>query len=228
MGKKIYFITGTDTDVGKTIVTCGLLEAARMQGLATVGLKPVSAGCAVTEDGLRNDDALALMNAMTCQLAYEQVNPIAYELPIAPHISMLKNGKHVTAEQLAGYCRGAFIKSADLALIEGVGGWRVPLNSHQMLSLLAGILSLPVILVVGIKLGCLNHACLTAESIIRDGREIAGWVANCIDGEMQYYEENISTLNSLIRAPCLGVVPYLQKNNKESIASYLNVSYLLK
>ena len=228
MGKRSFFVTGTDTDAGKTVVTCGLLEAARLQGYETIGLKPVSAGCLPSENGLRNDDALALMNAMTARLTYEQVNPIAFEPPIAPHIAAKKEGRTVTVDRLVGYCRGALMNRAELALIEGAGGWRVPLNEREMLPELAKALNIPVILVVGVKLGCLNHACLTMESILRDGLKLAGWVANSVAPEMDCYEENISTLRALIPAPCLGEVPCLSKPDKETVASFLSVSELFQ
>ncbi|MDP0589364.1 MAG: dethiobiotin synthase [Candidatus Endonucleobacter bathymodioli] len=223
MNKKIYFVTGTDTDVGKTIVSCGLLEAARLQGYKTIGLKPVSAGCYQTKDGLKNKDALALMDAMTCKLSYEQVNPVSFKPPIAPHIAANLAGTIISIEQLADFCRGTLLNPAEFILIEGAGGWRTPLNNHQMLSDLAKELNTPVVLVVGVKLGCLNHACLTAEAIIRDGLKLAGWVANCIEPEMMCYEDNIKTLRSLIPAPCLGTVPYLSELDKTLVASYFNL-----
>ncbi|MDP0561355.1 MAG: dethiobiotin synthase [Candidatus Endonucleobacter sp. (ex Gigantidas childressi)] len=226
MNKKTYFVTGTDTDVGKTIISCGLLEAARLQGYKTIGLKPVSAGCYQTKDNLKNKDALALMDAMTCKLSYAQVNPVSFEPPIAPHIAANLVGKIIAVERLAGFCRDAMLSQAELILIEGAGGWRTPLNSHQMLSDLAKELNTPVVLVVGVKLGCLNHACLTAEAIMEDGLKLAGWVANCVEPEMMCYEENIKTLHSLIPAPCLGEVPYLPEQDKTLIAPYLNISEL--
>ena len=218
---KTYFVTGTDTDAGKTVVACGLLAAARRQNYQTLGLKPVSAGCLQTPEGLRHDDALALMEAMTIELSYDQVNPVAFEPPIAPHIAAEKIGKRISIDRLAGYCRGALMTRSDFALVEGAGGWRVPLSKREMLSGLAKHLNIPVILVVGMKLGCLNHALLTVEAILRDGAQLAGWVANRIDPEMDVYEENVQTLRSLIPAPCLGEIPYLDSVNKENTADYL-------
>ncbi|WP_067515949.1 dethiobiotin synthase [Endozoicomonas ascidiicola] len=224
---KIFFVTGTDTDAGKTVVTCGLLEAARLQGLSTLALKPVSAGCHQTSEGLRNDDAEVLIEAMTMSLPYEQMNPLAFEPPVAPHIAAEEAGVRMTLDRLTGYCRGALMKKYDLALIEGAGGWRVPLNGREMLSGLPKALNTPVILVVGMKLGCLNHGLLTAEAILRDGVKLAGWVANQIDPDMNRYEENLATLTRLIPAPRLGTVPYLSDFSKEAVAPYLDVSSLI-
>ena len=223
---RAYFVTGTDTDAGKTWVTSGLLAAARKQELNAFGLKPVAAGCEQTEVGLRNDDALKLMAAASMELPYELVNPVTLEPAIAPHIASAQTGSRITADRLAGYCRGALMRKYDLAFIEGAGGWRVPLNNREFLSQLPKILETPVILVVGMKLGCLNHAMLTAEAIVRDGLRIAGWVANRIDPDMSCFEENLETLNSLMPAPCLGVVPHLDNNDPDAIADCLDISLL--
>ncbi|WP_257294946.1 dethiobiotin synthase [Endozoicomonas sp. YOMI1] len=222
-----YFVTGTDTGAGKTVVTCGLLEAARLKGLTTLALKPVSAGCQQTENGLRNDDALALMEAMTLSLPYEQVNPLALAPAIAPHIAAQEAGVRMTLDRLVGYSRGALMRKNDLALIEGAGGWRVPLNSREMISGLAKALNTPVILVVGMKLGCISHALLTVEAILRDGVRLAGWVANQMNPDMSRYDENLETLKSMIHVPCLGVVPFLEDTSASQIAGYLDISPLV-
>ena len=224
---KTYFITGTDTDAGKTVVTCGLLEAARQQSLETIALKPVSAGCEQTPDGLRHGDALQLIEAMTIDLPYEQVNPAAFEPPIAPHIAAEEDGRRITVDRLSGICRGALMRKHDVSFIEGAGGWRVPLNSREMLSGLAVKMNTPVILVVGMKLGCLSHALLSAESILRDGMKLAGWVANQIDPEMSRYEENLQTLKDTMPAPCLGVVPWLERLDNAAVAGHLEIQSIL-
>jgi len=227
MAKKTYFVTGTDTDAGKTLMACGLLEQARRQGLKTVAVKPVAAGCEQTEDGLRNSDALLLQDAMTMELPYAQVNPIAFEPPLAPHIAAMRVGKSLSVERLEGFCRGVIVQSSDLALVEGAGGWLVPLNPRETLADLAKALQAPVILVVGMKLGCINHALLTVQAIARDGLPLAGWVANKVDPEMGAYEENLMTLKALINAPLLGEVPFLKNANKDSAADHLSVDALL-
>lgn len=224
---KTYFITGTDTDAGKTVVSCGLLEAARQKQLETIALKPVSAGCDVTPDGLRHGDAMQLMEAMTIELPYSQVNPIALEPPIAPHIAAEEVGRRVTVDRLSGICRGALMRKHDLSLIEGAGGWRVPLNNREMLSGLAIAMNIPVVLVVGMKLGCLSHALMTAESILRDGMKLAGWVANQIDPAMSRYEENLQTLKGMMPAPCLGVVPWFSGLDNRAVAEHLDIQPLL-
>ncbi len=224
MKKKTFFITGTDTDVGKTLITKGLLEAANQRGLKTLALKPVSAGCQRIGGALRNDDVLELMAVMNTELSYEQMNPVASALPASPHIALAQEEKHITINRLAGFCRGVLMKPADFVVIEGAGGWRVPLNDREMLSELPKTLNIPVILVVGVKLGCLNHGRLTAEAIINDRVKLAGWVANCLDPEMIAYDENIETLNSLIPAPCLGEVPFLADCLPEEVAGHLDIS----
>lgn len=224
---KTYFVTGTDTDAGKTLVTTGLLEAARKKDLLAFGLKPVAAGCESTPGGLRNDDALKLMTASGVEVAYEQVNPVALEHSVAPHIAAKEVGVRITADRLAGYCRGALLKKNDLVFIEGAGGWRVPLNDRERFSALPKIMHTPVILVVGMKLGCINHALLSAEAIIRDGLRLAGWVGSRVDPEMSCFEDNLQTLKDMIPAPCLGVVPWLGENaNGVEAANYLTIDSL--
>jgi dethiobiotin synthetase len=222
-----FFITGTDTDVGKTLVATALVVAANKRGLSTLAVKPVAAGCEQTEDGLRNEDALLLQQTMSLPLSYEQVNPVALAPAIAPHIAAEQMGKRLRVSQLAGYCRGTLMQRADFAVVEGAGGWRVPLNHRETLADLAQELQLPVILVVGVKLGCINHALLTAEAIAADGLTLVGWVANQLDEAMPCYEENLLTLNSLIRAPCLGVIPRLLAPNAINASGYLNLDLVI-
>lgn len=225
--KKRFFIAGTDTDAGKTLVTTGLLTAANRQGLRTIGLKPVAAGCEQTPDGLRNADALQLQQAASIKLSYEQVNPVAFEPPIAPHIAAEREGRALSADRLAAYCRGAMMQPADLVLVEGAGGWRVPLSMRESLARLPQLLELDVILVVGMKLGCINHAILTAEAIARDGLRLAGWVANQVDPDMSCPDENLATLEQLFRAPLLGRVPWLDLPSAEAVADHIDLKPLL-
>lgn len=227
MAKRKFFIAGTDTDAGKTLVACAILEKARQQGLATAAIKPVAAGCVNTAEGLRNGDALALQRAMTLDLPYEQVNPVAFEPPIAPHIAALQEGRNLSVARLAGFCSGVLMLPCDLALVEGAGGWRVPLNPRETLANLAIELKAPVVLVVGMKLGCISHALLTVEAIARDGLTLAGWVANRIDADMSCYEENLMTLRTLIPAPCLGDIPFLADASPAAAAASLDLSPLL-
>jgi len=226
--KKKLFIAGTDTDAGKTFVASALLNKAKSQGLTTLGLKPVAAGCEETSEGLRNRDALSLMEQSTNELPYEQVNPIALAEPIAPHIAAQRLHKPLSAERIVGLLRGVLmIQSAQFTLIEGAGGYRVPLNPRETLADVVKELRTPVVLVIGMKLGCLNHALLTAEAIQRDGLQLAGWIANRIDPNMDAYEENIQTLHAMLDAPCLGEVPFIESQDVSQAATYLNIDSLL-
>ena len=229
--KQRYFIAGTDTDAGKTLVACGLLARAKADGLTTAAVKPVAAGCEETPDGLRNDDAEQLLAQCTLPLYYEQVNPIAFAPPIAPHIAAAKLGTRMDAGRMAGFTRGVLMLGADLTLVEGAGGWRVPLNERETLAELPKQLQLPVILVVGMKLGCISHTLLTVEAIKRDGLRLAGWVANHIDPDMSEFEANLETLKSSLAAPLLGVVPHLQETDSlaqaAKAATYLTLPMAL-
>ncbi|MFV0476767.1 MAG: dethiobiotin synthase [Parahaliea sp.] len=226
--KRAWFVTGTDTEVGKTAVSCALLKAAEQQGLCTLGLKPVAAGCDAQG---HNGDALALMAAMTQSLPYAQVNPVALPLPLAPHIAAGRAGKRVQISQLAGLCRGAMGgaagRFADITLIEGAGGWRVPLNERETLADLARELQLGVIMVVGMRLGCINHALLTAEAIHRDGLPLVGWVANQCDKIMDGHQENIETLRRWLGVPLLGDIPHIVPFDAILAANHLDFNNLL-
>ena len=231
--KKRYFIAGTDTDAGKTMVACALLAKARGQGLTTAAVKPVAAGCIDTKDGLRNDDAEQLLAQCTLPLYYEQVNPVAFMEPIAPHIAAQHQGQRMQVGRLAGFTSGVLMQGANLTLVEGAGGWRVPVNERETLADLAIALSIPVVLVVGMRLGCINHTLLTVEAITRDGLELAGWVANCIDPQMDELDANVTTLQHRIQAPMLGLVPNFSEINVasqrvEACQAYLDLETLLK
>ena len=221
-----YFITGTDTDVGKTTVAAGLLQAARAAGLSTAAGKPVASGCEATPEGLRNADALALMAQCTLALSYEEINPVAFEPAIAPHIAAREAGVALTVQALLKPMQRILNQQADFTLIEGAGGWRVPLSGQDSLSDVARGLGLPVILVVGVRLGCISHALLTAEAIAQDGLQLAGWVANIIDPKTSRLEENLATLAERLPAPCLGRVPKLKSPTAEAVAQYLQLDLL--
>lgn len=221
-----YFVTGTDTEVGKTTIAAGLLHAARLAGLSTAAAKPVASGCEITAEGLRNSDALALLGECTLPLRYQQVNPIAFEPAIAPHLAAREAGVELTVAALAEPVRQVLALQAQFSLVEGAGGWRVPLAGREALSDLAIELGLPVILVVGVRLGCINHALLSAEAIERDGLELAGWVANIVDPATSRLQENLATLDERLEAPCLGQVPRLLAANPADVARYLDVDLL--
>lgn len=202
------FVTGTDTGVGKTLATCALLHAAAAAGHSAVGIKPLAAGAVQSADGLRNDDALQLQAASTLRLSYEEINPVCLPDAASPHIAAALAQRRVRVERLAGFCHGVLALRANLTLFEGAGGWRVPLNEREFMSDLVKQLQLPVILVVGMRLGCLNHALLTGEAIVRDGLRLAGWIANRIDPHMEHYERNRATLSDWFGMPPLADIPH--------------------
>lgn len=222
------FVTGTDTEVGKTLVTAGLLKAFEKEGYTTLGLKPLAAGCENTEDGLRNEDALLLQHNSTEQVPYSVINPVAFEPAIAPHIAAMAEKRLLTASSLEGYVRGALLRPAKVKLIEGAGGWFTPLSYRETLADLPRLLKVPVILVVGMRLGCINHALLTAEAVRQTGLNLCGWVANRMDPDMQCYEENRDTLSNMLGAPLLGEVPHFDQVDIDQVAESLDVSALIE
>ena len=221
-----YFVAGTDTDVGKTTIAAGLLHAAMQSGLSTLAAKPVSSGCMVTPRGLRNSDALALIDESSVKMPYEAVNPFAFEPAIAPHVAAHEAGVVLSVPVLRDAMQQVLAQHADFTLIEGAGGWRVPLSDHANLSDLAIALKLPVILVVGVRLGCINHALLSAEAIARDGLQLAGWVANIVDPRTSRLEENLSSLAERLPAPCLGRIPWLKQASAAAVAEHLHLDLL--
>ncbi len=224
---KKYFVAGTDTEVGKTYASCRLLELAQQQGLSSLGLKPVAAGCELVGDEYQNEDALALMNSSSIKLPYAQVNPVALPDACSPHIAAARAGKTVTASRLAGFCRGALMQKVDFALVEGAGGWRVPISSRETMATLAQQLNFPVILVVGLRLGCINHALLTAEAIRSDGLTIAGWVGNQQSSEsMGFLDENVATLKSALNAPFIGMLPHAPNPDVGRLSKCLDINCL--
>ena len=220
-----YFVTGTDTGVGKTLVSCALLHAMAARGKRVAGFKPVAAGC--DEDG-QNDDAKRLRAAGNVQASYDQINPYCFHHAIAPHLAARMAGVAIEFPRiLVAYQELA--AQADTVIVEGVGGFCVPLNDRQDSADLARQLGLPVILVVGVRLGCLNHALLTVRVIADQQLECAGWVANVLDADMPALRENIAALRERIAAPLLGVVPHLaQADARAAAAQYLDLRLLKK
>jgi dethiobiotin synthetase len=196
-----YFVTGTDTGVGKTRVAVALIHALRAQGLRVAAMKPVAAG---SVPGEMNEDVAALLQAANVVADIRDVNPYAFDAAIAPHIAAQQAGVRIELPvMVAAYARLAAM--ADVVVVEGAGGWRVPLNEREDMADLAQALALPVVLVVGLRLGCLNHALLTAESITRRCLPWAGWVGNAIDPAMPHREANLEALRARLPVPCLGV-----------------------
>lgn len=222
-----FFITGTDTGVGKTVVAAGLVQLAASQGQRAVGLKPVASGACRTPLGLRNDDALALAAASSVPLPYELTNPVCFEPAIAPHIAAAEAGATIRVESLVEWY-GRATAAADLAIVEGAGGWRVPLHPAGFLSDLPERLGLDVLLVVGLRLGCLNHARLTLEAIAGSGRcRCAGWIGNCVDPGFARLDENLATLTRLLGGPPLAVIPPLAPPAAAAVLAHLQQPALL-
>jgi dethiobiotin synthetase len=214
-----YFLTGTDTEIGKTFITCALLHRARLAGLKAGGLKPIAAG---TDGAGLNDDVEAIRAASNVELPREVINPYCFKPAIAPHIAAAEAGIRIEFGAISKSCDAAR-QLADLVIVEGVGGFCVPLGDDRSTADLAVELGLPVILVVGMRLGCINHALLTAEAIAARGLRLAGWVANRIDPNMSRFEENLATLEARLSGPLLGVVPYGPEGGPGGAASFLRL-----
>ena len=201
------FVTGTDTGIGKTWVSCALLRALVRHGCQAVGMKPVASGCEMTAEGLRNADALDLIAASALAADYDEVNPYAFADPIAPHLAAVDTQVRVEVEGIAA-AHARLSSTAGCVVVEGVGGWSAPLGETLMQADLVRLLCVPVVLVVGLRLGCLNHALLTARAIDADGCRMIGWIANRIDADMLRSDDNIQSLRTRIQAPLLGVVQH--------------------
>ncbi|SDX83787.1 dethiobiotin synthetase [Allochromatium warmingii] len=216
------FITGTDTDCGKTAITLGLMAAVQARGERALGMKPVASGCALTPAGLRNADAEQLQALGSCARPYAQINPYAFQPPIAPHLAAEQVGVRIELAAIqAAYAE--LMPLADWVFVEGVGGWRVPLGPACAVPDIPRALKLPVLLVVGVKLGCLNHALLTVESIQASGCTLVGWIANQLTPNLLALTGNLETLQRLIPAPCWGIVPWLPEPEPQAIARYLHL-----
>lgn len=217
--KIAWFVTGTDTGIGKTFVSCALLHALRARGLRTAGMKPIAAGIEADDT---NEDVERLRAASSVQVDRPLVNPYLLRQPVAPHLAAAEEGIRLELPTI----RDAFDALTDLAdavIVEGCGGFVVPLDESHDTADLALCLDLPVILVVGMRLGCLNHALLTEEAIARRGLTLAGWVANRIDPRMLRIDANLSTLEARIAAPLLGVVPHMQEFDPSTAAVHLTL-----
>lgn len=202
------FVTGTDTGVGKTLVSAALLHALARHHARVVGMKPVAAGLVQQGGEWVAEDAMALRAASTVAVPHALDNPVMLPEPLSPHLAAARVGRRVAVAELVE-AHQKLRRCVDVVLVEGAGGWRVPLNEEETLADLAKALALPVVLVVGMRLGCLNHALLTAEAIRCDGLQLGGWVANSVDPAMACLEENIATLRNRLGAPLLGCVPWL-------------------
>jgi dethiobiotin synthetase len=218
-----FFITGTDTGIGKTYVCCGLLQAFSSLGLRVAPMKPVASGSAVHTGKLLNEDTKALLAASDAGVSAEMVTPYVFSEAIAPHIAAQKAGVGIDFKVIAK-AYSNLKQHADMLIVEGVGGIKVPLNSRQDVADLAKELGLPVILVVGMRLGCINHAILSAAAIIDTGLPFTGWIANCIDDEMPALDANIATLRQKLPAPLLGIIPHHKKLQTAQVALFIKIA----
>ncbi|WP_340122576.1 dethiobiotin synthase [Methylobacter svalbardensis] len=218
--EKGYFITGTDTNAGKTWATIALMRYLKNQGKSVAGMKPVASGCLMQDGQLKNEDALLMQENASLPIDYDLINPYAYELPVSPHIAGINNP--VKLDQLVA--KFELLKNlADIVVVEGAGGWYSPLNEREANSDLAIALSLPVILVVAIRLGCINHARLTYQAIAQSGVNCAGWIAVCTDPELLNRDENILSIKAAVAPTLLGVLPYTEVADFDFLSGQLKL-----
>lgn len=222
-----FFVTGTDTGVGKTLISAALVHLGAQLGYASAGLKPVASGCDHVGGRLLSEDVALLQAASSVQLPPELVNPYAFAPALAPHIAAAQAGRPIELPVIAAAVKQAQAR-ADFLVVEGVGGFRVPLGPDLDTADLAQLLGLPLVLVVGLRLGCINHALLTAEAIAARGLTLAGWVANGIDPQMAAQQENLHALRERLLAPCLGVVPHQARPDFRAAAAALDGVGLLR
>jgi dethiobiotin synthetase len=216
--EKGYFITGTDTNAGKTWATIALMRYFKRQGKSVVGMKPVAAGCLMQDGQLKNEDALLIQENASLQIDYDLINPYAYVLPVSPHIAGINNPVKL-AKIVERF--NTLKELAEIVLVEGAGGWYAPLNDCEDISDLAKALALPVIIVVAIRLGCINHAKLTWQAIQHSGIPCEGWIAVCVDRDMLNPDENIHNIKMALNVPLLGVLPYLTSADFDLLAGKL-------
>src|SRR5690554_2648974 len=225
MSAASLFVTGTDTGAGKTLASAALLHALRSRGLRAVGMKPVASGCEATPEGWRNQDALALQAASDPRPRYRDVNPFALPSPTAPQLAAREAGVDVDLETiLAAHAR--LSDGADRVVVEGVGGWMAPLADGLEQSALATALRAGVVLVVGLRLGCLSHARLTARAIEADGCRLAGWIGSAVDPAFKRRAEYLDLLRAALPAPCLGVIPNMPAPDPSPASSAIDASPL--
>ena len=217
---KHFYVTGTDTGIGKTIASTALLHALRSGGLRAVGMKPVASGCVRTDTGWHNEDALALLEASDPRPDYADLNPYALPSPLAPEIAAREAGVEIELAKIVS----AFERLralADAVVVEGVGGWSAPLSATLDQVDVARSLRLPVVMVVGMRLGCLNHARLTARAVAADGCELVGWIANHVDPDMERQDENFELLRVRLQTPCWGRLPFRPAPDAKSLSREL-------
>ncbi|MEE3661783.1 dethiobiotin synthase [Brenneria sp. g21c3] len=222
---KRWFVTGTDTEVGKTIASSALLQAANQAGYRTAGYKPVASGCEITPQGVRNGDALSLQANSSVRLDYQSVNPLAFVEPTSPHIVSAAEQRPISLSALSAGLR-ALEAQADWLLVEGAGGWLTPLSEQETFADWVAREQLPVILVVGVKLGCINHAMLTAGAVRQAGLTLSGWIANDILPPGKRHREYLNSLQRFLPAPLLGEIPHLTDPQSQNLARYIDLMRL--
>ena len=219
------YVTGTDTGIGKTLASTALLHALRMHGLRAVGMKPVASGCEQVAGQWRNADAVALLGASAPTPAYADLNPYALPLPLAPELAAGDAGIEVSLQRLLD-AHARLATQADALVVEGVGGWAAPLSAKWMQADFVQAVRMPVVLVVGLRLGCLNHALLSARAIAGDGAHLAGWIASHVDPDMARVEDNLRMLRERLPAPCWGVLPHVGDPDPAQMALHLRIPML--
>lgn len=219
------YVSGTDTGIGKTLASCALLHALRGHGLRAVGMKPVASGCARIDGEWRNEDALALQAAGAAGIGYAEINPFALEHPLAPELAARDAGIEVSLPPILD-AHARLSAHADALIVEGVGGWAAPLSATLMQADLVRALRVPVLLVVGLRLGCLNHALLSARAIAADGVHLAGWIASHVDPAMERVDDNLAMLRARMPAPCWGVLPHVPDADPAAMPRHLRIPML--
>jgi dethiobiotin synthetase len=222
MNAKGFYVTGTDTGVGKSVASAALLYALRAGGRRAIGMKPVASGCERTPEGWRNEDALALQEASDPRPAYDDLNPYALPQPLAPELAAAEAGVTIALPTIVlAYERLA--QQADAVIVEGVGGWAAPISATVDQVDVVRALKLPVVMVVGLRLGCISHARLTARAITDDGAQLLGWIANDIDPAMARIDENFAILQRVLPVPCWGRLPYAASPDPQAMAKSLHI-----
>lgn len=215
-----YFITGTDTNVGKTWATIALMRYFKNRGKSVAGMKPVASGCFMQNGQLKNEDALLIQQNASLPIDYDLINPYAYEMPVSPHIAGISNPAQLDVLT----AKFDILQTlADIVVVEGAGGWYSPINQQQANSDLAKALALPVIMVVAVRLGCINQARLTYQAIMQSGVTCSGWIAVCTDPDLLYRDENIVTIKTAVNAPLLGVLPYREDADFDFFSEQLKI-----
>lgn len=213
-----FFVTGTDTGIGKTFFSLACISALQTAGIKTVAMKPVASGAKNIAGHLRNEDALLLQQALGTDIDYELINPYVFAPPVSPHIAAAEAGVTIDLQHIR-QTYAQLTADAEFAIVEGVGGWLAPLSDRLTVADMAGAIGLPVVMVVGMRLGCLNHAALTARAIRQAGQSLVGWVANCMEHDTPYLDAQINTISKFIGMPPCHVFSS-QKNQAVSLAIF--------